>query len=415
MLSILGNFYCSCQKKIVILWSNYSTMIQFDFHLPVVSIILLGLAVVALGYICLVYSLRLWLLRRYKRLCDSGKSQVDTLGLPRVSIIVYARGDSEALARHLPVMLQQDYLPGFEVIVVNDGSEEEVSMAVKRLRNDYPNIYLTFTPEGARNLSRKKLALTLGVKAAKGEAVVITDATTNVTSDQWLLSMMSPLADPDVDIVLGYGRSVARGHFTKQFDLAADSAAWMLSAIGGKAYRACGCNLAYRRQAFFDNKGFSRSLNLRNGDDDIFVSEIACGRGVAVALAEDSIVGIEAPAFAEWAKESRCSHSFTGRQLSKCCRRVMAFGEWCMWLVPLLAAAGAWLAGPFNAVGWIVAIVLTLAAWTVPAVAWSQLLRALGSPSRGMALPFVAMTRPLRNAIVAVRARLSHGHYSWQK
>ncbi|MDE7376373.1 MAG: glycosyltransferase [Muribaculaceae bacterium] len=390
-------------------------MIQFDFHLPVASIILLGLALAALAYICLVYCRRLWRLRRHKRLCDSGDRQVDTLSLPWASVIVYARGDSESLARHLPAMLEQDYMPGYEVIVVNDGSEEEVSMAVKLLRNTYPNIYLTFTPDGARNLSRKKLALTLGVKAAKGEAVVITDATTKVNSDRWLVSMMSPLADPDVDIVLGYGRPAARGFLTKQFDLAADSAAWLLSALSGKTYRACGSNLAYRRQAFFDNKGFSRSLNLRNGDDDIFVSEIAQGRGVAVEMSQDSIVDIEVPAFARWAKEFRRAHMFTGRRLAKGSRRIMAAGEWCLWLVPLLAAAGAWLAGPYNAVGWIAALLLTVAAWTVPAIAWSGLLRSLGVKARGIALPLMAMARPLRNTYAAVRARLSHGHYSWQK
>lgn len=390
-------------------------MIQFDFNLPVASIILLGLATAALAYICLVYCRRLWRLRRHKHLCDNGERQIDTLGLPRASVIVYARGDSEALARHLPAMLEQDYLPGFEVIVVNDGSEEDVSMAVKLLRNTYPNIYLTFTPDGARNLSRKKLALTLGVKAAKGEAVVITDATAKVDSDHWLMSMMCPLADPDVDIVLGYGRPAAHGCYTKQFDLAADSAAWMLSALGGKAYRACGCNLAYRRQTFFDNKGFSRSLNLRNGDDDIFVSEIAQGRGVAVELSQDSIVGIEAPAFARWAREFRRSHAFTGRRLAKGSRRLMAAGEWCLWLVPMLAAAGAWLAGPYNAVGWIAALLLTTAALAVPAIAWRQLMHALGTPARAFALPFQAMTRPLRNTYAAVRAFLSHGHYSWQK
>lgn len=390
-------------------------MIQFDFHLPVISIILLGLSVVALGYICLVYSLRLWRLCRHKRLCDSGVNQVDTLGLPTASIIVYASGDSEALSRHLPAMLRQDYLPGFEVIVVNDGADEDVSMAVKRLRNEYPNIYLTFTPDGARSLSRKKLALTLGVKAAKGEAVVITDATTSVSSDLWLLSMMSPLSDPAVDIVLGYGRPAPRGSFIKRFDLVADTAAWMISALGRNVYRSCGCNLAYRRQAFFDNKGFSRSLNLRNGDDDIFVSEIARDRGASVQLSEDAIIDIDVPAFSSWAVESRCAHAFTGRNLSKASRRIMAFGEWCMWLVPALAVCGAWMAGPFNAVGWIAAIVIIAAAWTVPSVAWSQLLRALGTHSRGFALPFLAMTRPLRNAIVAMRARLSHGHYSWQK
>lgn len=390
-------------------------MIQFDFHLPVISIILLGLAAAALAYVCLAYCRRLWRLRRHKRLCDSGERQVDTLSLPRASVIVYARGDSEALSRHLPAILEQDYMPGFEVIVVNDGSEEEVSMAVKLLRNTYPNLYLTFTPDGARNLSRKKLALTIGVKAAKGEAVVITDTTVKVNSDRWLVSMMSPLEDPDIDIVLGYGRPGARGFLTKQFDLAADSAAWLLSALSGKTYRACGCNLAYRRQAFFDNKGFSRSLNLRNGDDDIFVSEIARGRGVAVELSQDSMVDIEAVPFARWARDFRRSHAFTGRKLAKGSRRLMAAGEWCLWLVPLLAAAGAWLAGPYNAMGWIITLLLTAAAWTVPAIVWTQLLRSLGVQARGFALPFMAMTRPLRNTYAAARARLSHGHYSWQK
>lgn len=83
---------------------------------------------------------------------------------PAVSVIVYAQNDAENLVKYLPKILNQAY-PEFEVIVVNDDSTDDSKDILSVLETQYKNLYHTYVPEGSRNLSHKKLALTLGIKA----------------------------------------------------------------------------------------------------------------------------------------------------------------------------------------------------------------------------------------------------------
>ena len=95
--------------------------------------------------------------------------------LPPLSVVICARNESENLRRNLPTILKQDY-PDFEVIVINDGSTDESEDLLSALEEEYPNLYHSFTPDSARYISRKKLALTLGIKASKHDWLVFTEA-----------------------------------------------------------------------------------------------------------------------------------------------------------------------------------------------------------------------------------------------
>jgi len=135
----------------------------------------------------------------------------DAPGWPAVSVIVYSQDEADALASLLPVILNQDYPAAFEVIVVNEGDSSDVRNTVEPMQLAYRNLYLTHTPDGARNLSRKKLAITLGVKAARYEVVVLTTVAAIIGSDKWLRAMTSQMVtDPARQIVLGYAAPVPR-------------------------------------------------------------------------------------------------------------------------------------------------------------------------------------------------------------
>lgn len=388
----------------------------FNFHLPTVSYILFGAALLCIACIAIVYCRRLSAISRAKKTAAGAEPSAD---MPFASIIVYARNESDTLHKNLGAILSQDYPAGYEVIVVNDGSSPETNMVVSGLKVSHPNLYLTFTPNGARNLSRKKLGLTLGIKAAKGQVVIITDANTTPLSDRWLASMMQPFADHSVEVVLGLGRYTRpdrlAGHYTRIFDQAADSATWLAAALTGHPYRGCGFNLAYRRQLFFDNKGFSSSLNLRNGDDDIFVNEITNGANTAVQLADEALAEKNLYPFAKASRGIRVSHAFTGRHLPRASRRIMASGEWAMWIAILCAAAGVVTGDCLNAWPWILAAVLVLAMWTMVAASWHSVLHACQMPHLVAHLPLAAMTRPWRNAMANLRSHsAAAAHYTWQ-
>lgn len=391
---------------------------SFNFAFPLSSIILFCISAVCACYVCAVYCYRLYLPRRARRQCEQRQAAAD--GYPSVSVIVFASNQPLALERNLPKILRQNYPAEMEVIVVNDGADPDTNMIVGRLKETYPNLYLTFTPDGARNLSRKKLGITLGVKAAKGEVVVITDATASFESDNWLASLLAPMAQGSgADIVLGYGHPAfpakhSAGRLARIFDITADNAAWLASAIKGHPYRACGYNLAYRRSLFFANKGFSSSLNLRDGDDDIFISEISDKGVTAVELSPNSVATADTFDFKREAREWRASHYFTGRRLAKGSRRLMAAGEWSLWACLACGIAGAMLAGASNAAGWSVAAVLVCASMLAGCLSWHSTLAALYAPPMAWSLPALLMLRPLRNIAAFLRSKKA-AHYTWIK
>lgn len=385
-----------------------------DFNLPIASICLLALALISFLIIAFVYCRRLLAVRDKCKNCDADAVE-DAQSLPKVAVIVHAFDEPEALKRTLGCLVTQEYAPGYKIIVVNDGSSADVNMAAGMVKALHPNIYVTYTPQVARNVCRKKLALTIGIKAADPDSViVVVDAHTVIESDQWLRQMAKHFVCNDVEMVLGYGATQCRKP-VPAFDAVADSATWIYAAIKGKPYRGCGYNLAYRRSLFFNNNGFARSLDLKNGDDDIFVHSLASGDNTALELSKMAQVYHVTHYPKREMRDFRTSHAFTGRRLPRGFRRVNALCEWLMWVVCAASVAGALLAPAANLAGWIVAAVLIIAMLATTAICWRKCASALSVNVPAMLLPWLAMTRPLRNAAVNLRSRSkSQPHFSWQ-
>ena len=163
--------------------------------------VLLGIALV-LTVVCAVV---LW--RRAHRLSkfDLAEATRDYLpeeALPGVSVVVYAHNDCENLERFLPLLLHQDY-PDFDVVVVDDASFDGTHDLLSDLLPHFDNLRVTFAPQETRSLSRKKLSLTIGIKASQKEVVLHTNANCRVMSDQWLRTMMRNFV-PGTDVVLGF-------------------------------------------------------------------------------------------------------------------------------------------------------------------------------------------------------------------
>jgi glycosyltransferase involved in cell wall biosynthesis len=316
-------------------------------------------------------------------------------------------------------LLEQEYAPGFEIIVVNEGESEATREIVDTLRIAHHNLYLTYTPDGARNLSRKKLALMLGIKAARNRVVVNTTASVSIQSTHWLETMMRNFTNRHVEVVLGYAvpedSDSGLGKRCRAFDTISAGVTWLTSAIAGKPYRGTEFNIAYTRELFFDNKGFSRSLNLRYGDDDIFISEIANSANTVVELSEPSIVRLNFYNHKRALAELHRRHEFTGRFISKSSRRLMALGAWLMWLTIGAGIASAILALP-NLFAAAIAAVIILTLLITVTLTWRNAMRTLGSRTMFFTLPWLAMTLPIRKALRAMRYRLHKGrNYTWNK
>lgn len=393
---------------------------NFNFNLSSSVIIALATCLMLLIYIIIVYVRRI---RRVTRAVNSdttdGQEPTDPMTMLPASVIVYAQAQSSWLEELLPGLLAQDYPAGFEVIVVNDGASEATRDLVENLALAYPNLYLTYTPDGARNLSRKKLGITIGVKAAKHDVVVMTDAATIIDSPLWLQHIMANYNDSACDVVLGYAYmsdgDKGLGKRRRAFDFVADSVTWLTSALAGKPYRGTQYNIAYTRDLFFNNKGFSRSLNLENGDDDIFISEIARPYNTVVELSTDSMVMANYRDHTAATSDSRHRHHFTGARVSKTSRRIQASGEWALWLMLLAGLAGVYLSG-FNlfAIG-IAALLFIIAIITVTAT-WRGAMKALKGRRLRFSLPWLIFTRPIRNLKLDLSMKLHRtNYYTWKK
>ncbi len=210
-----------------------------------------------------------------KRKANKGNIHFQT-AQPPVSVIICAKNESKNLSDFLPSILTQDY-PNYEVIVVNDGSTDESEIVLANLERTYKHLYHTYIPENVKVMSPKKLALTVGIKAAKYDYLLFTDADCQTVSDKWIANMMRNFS-PETDFVLGYGAYEQKPGFLSHlvsYDTFFILLQYMGFAYRGKTYMGVGRNMAYRKQLFFDRKGFASILHLQSGDDDLFINKAA--------------------------------------------------------------------------------------------------------------------------------------------
>ena len=221
---------------------------------------------------------------------------------PPVSIIICARNEEENLRKKLPFVLEQDY-PDFEVIVVNDSSVDESDYVLEELKTKYPNLRTTFIPVGTKNLSTKKLGITLAVKAAKHELLLFTDADCVPASNQWISNMLRNFV-PGTDIVLGYGAYEEENTALNRmitYDTLFIGLQYMGMAVRKAPYMGVGRNLAYRKSLFLSNNGFSDTVHLISGDDDLFVNKVSNKHNTRIEIAPESITLSEAKkTFDKW-------------------------------------------------------------------------------------------------------------------
>ncbi len=200
-----------------------------------------------------------------------------------VSVIICAKNEEDNLSENLSSVLEQEY-PEFEVIVVNDGSGDGTEILIHEFRQKYSHLRTTNIPEDRNFSHAKKLAVTVGIKAAKYEWLLFTDADCKPQSKQWIQTMKAHFTDKN-SIVLGYG-----GYFQEKgllnnyirFETVYIALQYISFALGRFPYMAVGRNMAYRKSLFFENKGFSNHHHVLSGDDDLFVNDVATGNNTDV-------------------------------------------------------------------------------------------------------------------------------------
>lgn len=270
---------------------------------------LLGALALVMLYQCYFYLRYMTGVARWQRK-HSAQPPVADVDLPKVSVIVCARNEQTNLSDYLHTLLAQNY-PCYEVIVVNDGSEDNTQQVLEQYAQQYNNLYVTFVPREARVLSSKKLALTIGIKAAHYDYLLLTDADCRPESRQWIREMMSAFVrgGEQTEVVLGYGAYFEKNTWLSSiinYDTLFIALQYMGMAAARHPYMGVGRNLAYKKDTFFQHDGFRGMLNERSGDDDLFVNKVT-NRGNTVIVGSRESITWSPPkmTWQEWIHQKR--------------------------------------------------------------------------------------------------------------
>lgn len=207
-----------------------------------------------------------------------------------VSVIVCARDEAQHLADHLPDILQQEYHSTFEVIAVNDNSFDDSKYVLEYLSKPFRNLRPIELKQEARHIQGKKFPLSIGIKEAKHELLLLTDADCKPAGSKWIELMQAAFVNGK-EIALGYGAYEKKpGLLNKfiRFETFLSALQYFSYALAGLPYMGVGRNLAYRKELFFRNKGFSAHNQLPGGDDDLFINKVATKKNTAIVIDPDS-------------------------------------------------------------------------------------------------------------------------------
>lgn len=366
----------------------------------------------------IIYITMVWKISSCRKRADKSDSMPRDAELKPASVVIYSQSDADNLESLLREVLTQDYPTEFEVIVVNEGVSADIRDIVAVFKNNYTNLYLTSTPEGVVNLSRKKLALTLGVKAARYDIVVLTTTAAVIESPLWLRNMVAPFTDNNIEIVLGYAYvspddDKAFGKRRRAFDHVVESARWIGSALVHNPFRGTEYNLAYRKETFMRNKGFAHTLNLRHGDDDIFISEIARRKNTAVMLSEKSMVRMRHGNHPRIFNEGIMRRIFTESFIRRRPRFVFSLAG-ILQIAALVTCLAVAFTGYPDMTPAIVATVIIILMFALDIYTWRSAMKALKSRTMALTLPWFSITYPIRRIYYHIRARLGkQKKYTW--
>jgi glycosyltransferase involved in cell wall biosynthesis len=209
----------------------------------------------------------------------------NTSGFPPVSVVISARNEAQNLKELIPVLFRQQY-PTFEVVVALDRCTDESLSIMKTFEKEYSQLKTVIVDELPDHFSPKKYALTLAIKAARYEWILLTDADCRPLSEVWI-EKFSELMTEENQFILGYSpyqksRGLLNGFI--QFETFQTAYEYFTSSLLGLTYMGVGRNLAYRKSLFLKVKGYNRFQGIMGGDDDLFVQYHANSTNTALMI-----------------------------------------------------------------------------------------------------------------------------------
>lgn len=242
----------------------------------------------------------------FRRLAFYSPPAKDSSQQHPVSVIICARDEAARLVTHLPGALVQRYPSTHEVIVVNHNSQDDTRFLLDEFKKTFKGLHIVNLEHDAIGIPGKKYPLSMGIKEALYEIVLLTDADCVPATEFWIQKMQDAYR-PGVDVVLGYSPyKKGAGVLNKliRFDTFHTALQYFSYALAGVPYMGVGRNLSYKREIFFRNKGFSALNHVTGGDDDLFINKVATKTNTAIVIDPDTYTHSEAKkTFGEWFRQ----------------------------------------------------------------------------------------------------------------
>ena len=279
----------------------------YNYLTDTYAIILSAAMLASLVYVALYYGLFYLRVGRYglKKKGGEGNGSLAGDDLPPVSVVLTAHNDAIWLKENLVYLLEQDY-PNFEVVVVNYLSNDDTEFVLKLLKDYYPHLKIVPFKEDVNLFQGKKYPLSIGIKSASNDILLLADPECTPKNLKWLRGMVKGYRQPigkkdsskklQPQIVLGYcglKRTKTLLGCLQQYDALAYGAQYLGSALMGRPYTASGRNLSYRRSFFFEHGAFIRHSDVADGSDDLFVYDNANRRNTVVCINADAVLTAE--------------------------------------------------------------------------------------------------------------------------
>jgi cellulose synthase/poly-beta-1,6-N-acetylglucosamine synthase-like glycosyltransferase len=203
-----------------------------------------------------------------------------------VTVMIAAHNEFQNLKVLIPKLFEQDYKI-FDVMIVDDRSTDRTKKLLGEMMAIYPrlrSVTIKYTPS---HVTSKKFALTLGIKVAKHDVILLTDADCIPDTDQWIRKMTAPIREDEKTFSIGFSGYEQKSGFLNnwiQFETLLTALFYMSFGLWKKPFMAVGRNLCYRKSFFMEVKAFKGLWHIQGGDDDLFVNQFATGRNTSIVL-----------------------------------------------------------------------------------------------------------------------------------
>ena len=251
----------------------------------------------------------------FTRLAAYKSKPKDTSQTHPVSVIICARDEVANLVKNLPGVLIQQYRTTHEVIVVDDNSFDETKYLLEEFQKTYKQLHVVQLKQEAKFIPGKKFPLSVGIKTAKYEVVLLTDADCVPASESWIEKMQESY-DEGTEIVLGYGAfHKKKGLLNKliRWETFHTALQYLSYALAGIPYMGVGRNLSYKKTVFFRNKGFTAHNHIPSGDDDLFINMAATRHNTKINIDPEAFtLSKPAKTWSQWLRQKN-RHYSTGK------------------------------------------------------------------------------------------------------